>query len=277
MKPNLRNLMACLAMVGLHALAAAEVPAATAEALMRKSGVWAQLGDVATPVKAGLVQSATGGALSPEESHRLDLVADAAFAPDRLREAVMQVLSRSATVAHSADALKWYDSATGRQITAQEEAFSTHFTDMDQVIADGNKALAQASVKRQSLLSQTVQASRMAESMATLQINTTVAVMQGLANAVPNSAMPPAAQMRKALEAQRPHMVAASVGLALSMSALTYQSVSDNALAQYVKFLTSKSGVALTAAMEEALDASLSQAAQRLGSGIPVAPGTTSL
>ena len=277
MKQKLRCVLAGLVMMCVHALVAAEVTAATAEALMRKSGVWAQLGDVASQVKAGLVQSATGGALSPEESHRLNLIADAAFAPDRLREAVLQVLSRSTTVAQSANAFKWYDSAAGRQITAQEEAFSTSFNDMNQVISDGNKALAQASANRQSLLSQTVQASRMAESMATLQINTTVAVMQGLANAMPNSAMSPALQMRKALEAQRPQMVAASVGLALSMSALTYQSVSDKALAQYVKFLASKSGAALTATMEEALVASLSQAAQRLGSGIPVAPGATSL
>lgn len=277
---KLHHAVVCMSIVCLHGVSTAEVPATTAEALMRKSGVWAQLADVATQVKAGMVKSSEGTSLSPEDAQRLDQIADDAFSAARLRETVLQVLSRDITAAQGVDALKWFDSPAGRQITATEEAFSANFDDMNRVLTDGNMLLTQASAKRQSLLSQIVAASRTAESMAAMQISSTVAIMQGLSSAMPNpspSALPPVAELRAALESQRPQMVAASRGVALSMSALSYQTVSDQFLAQYVKFLSSKSGTALTHSMEEALDKSLSNASQLLGSGMPKVPGTTSL
>ncbi len=266
-----------LALLGLHGLSGAEVPAATAEALMHKSGVWAQLGDVAAQVKAGMAQSMQADGLDDEDVERLNALADSAFSAERLRTSFLQVLSQRATPADSASALKWYDSPSGKAMTALEEASSASFDDMNRVMAEGNQALAKASAKRQTLLSQTVKATRAVEGMVTLQIHTAVAVLQGVAKVVPNQPQLPAADLRKAFEAQRPQMVASSLGVALSMFALTYQSASDKALAQYVKFLSSKSGAALILTMEEALDASLSSAAEALGIGIPKTPGTLSL
>lgn len=244
---------------------------------MRKSGIWSQLGDVATQVKAGLAQSSQDGSLPPEEVQRLERVAEDAFAASRLRDSVLQTLSSDVTPAQSADALKWYDSPAGQQITAMEEAFSTGFDDINRVMTDGNKALAQASTKRQSLLSQTVKASRAAEAMATMEINITVGVLQGLSNAMPGAGKRSTADLRKGLEAKRSQMVAANRGVALTMSALTYQPANDKVLEQYVQFLSSKSGTELSTSMMHALDQSLSKAAQRLGSAIPRAPGTTTL
>lgn len=274
---KLHHAWACLVMLCLHGLAAAEVPAATAEALMRKSGIWSQLGDVAAQVKAGLAQSSQDGSLPREEIQRLERIADDAFAASRLRDSVLQTLSREVTAVQSADALQWYDSPAGKQITAMEEAFSSSFDDLNRVMADGNKALAKASAKRQSLLSQTVKASRAAEAMASMEINITVGVLQGLANAMPGPGKRSTVDLRKGLEANRPQMVAANRGVALSMSALTYLPANDKVLEQYVRFLSSKSGTELSTSMMDALDNSLSKAAQRLGSAIPRAPGTTSL
>ncbi|MEO7104794.1 MAG: hypothetical protein ABIZ09_00350 [Rhodoferax sp.] len=274
---KLHHALVCMAIICLHGLATAEVPSATAEALMRKSGVWAQLADVATQVKAGMAKSAEGTSLTPEDSARLDQIADDAFSAARLRDTVMQVLSHDITAAQSVDALRWFDSAAGKQITALEEAFSANFEDMNQVMEDGNQLLAQTSTKRQSLLSQVVTTSRVAESMAGMQISSTLAIMQGLANALPNSDAPPLSELRAALESQRAQMVAANRGVALSMLALNYQAASDKVLAQYIKFLSSKSGIALTLSMETALDKSLANASQLLGSGMPKVPGTTSL
>ena len=277
MKLKLRNAWVCLALMGLHALAAAEVPAATAEALMHKSGIWSQLGDVAAQVKAGMAQASQDGSLPPDELKRLERIAEDAFAASRLRDSVLQALSRDVTPAQSAVALKWYDSPAGQKITAMEEAFSTGFDDMNRVMTDGNQALAKASPKRQSLLSQTVKASRAAEAMATMEINVTLGILQGLASAMPNPGKRATADLRKVFDAKKPQMVASNRGVALSMSALTYQSANDTLLEQYVKFLSSKSGAELTGSMMDALDQSLSKAAQRLGGAIPRAPGTTSL
>lgn len=277
MKLNLRSAFIGFAFLVLQTAAMAEVPLATAEALMRKSGIWAQLGDVAAQVKLGLVQSSQDGVLPAEEIQRLERIADDAFAASRLRDSVLQTLSREVTPAQSADALQWYDSAVGEQITAMEEAFSSSFDDLNRRMADGNQVLAKASAKRQSLLSQTVKASRAAEAMASMEINVTVGILQGLANAMPGPGKRSTADLRKGMEAKRPQMVAANRGVALTMSALTYQAANDKVLEQYVRFLSSKSGTELSISMMDALDQSVSRAAQRLGSAIPRAPGTTSL
>jgi len=277
MKLKLRHGLACFLLMGVCGWAAAEVPVATAESLMRKSGIWSQLGDMAAQVKAGMAQASQDGSLPPDELRRLEHIAEDAFAASRLRDSVLEALARDTTVAESADAFKWYDSPAGRQIAAMEEAFSTGFDNINRVMTDGNQVLAKASAKRQSLLTQTVKASHAAEAMATMEINITVGILQGLAHAMPRSAKVSVADMRKAFEAKRPQMVASNRGLALSMAALTYQPASDKVLEQYVRFLSSPSGAALSASMVDALDHSLSKAAQRLGSAIPRAPGTTSL
>ncbi len=274
---KLRHGLASVLLLGVCGLAVAEVPVVTAEALMRKSGIWSQLGDVATQVKAGITQASQAGSLPPDELTRLEHIAEDAFAASRLRDSVLEVLARDTTVAQSADAFKWYDSPAGRQITAMEEAFSSSFEDMHRVMTEGNQALAKASAKRQSLLSQTVKASRAAEAMATMEINITVGILQGLAHAMPYPTKRSTADVRKVFEAKRPQMVASNRGVALSMSALTYLPASDKVLEQYVQFLLSKSGTELSASMTDAMDQSLSKAAQRLGSAIPRAPGATSL
>lgn len=277
MKLKLHHAWVGLVLICLHGLVAAQVSAAHAEALMRKSGAWAQLADVATQVKEGMSESTAGERLTPEDIERLDQLVDDAFAPDQLRQTFSRALARLITPAQAADALRWYDSPTGRLIAGLEEASSADFDDLNQMMAEGNQALAKASAKRQALLAQTVQASRAAEGMVTLQINSTIAVMQGVANVMPMEAAPPTAELRKQLEAQRPQMLASSTGVLLSMFALTYETASDKALQQYVRFLSSKSGVALSLAMMAALDQSLANAARLLGSAIPQVPGTMRL
>lgn len=274
---RLQHAWTCLAFMGLHALAAAQVPAATAEALMRKSGVWAQLADVGVQVKAGMAQSTAHTPLTPQELKRLEQVADEAFAAPRLRASFAQALSDRISVAQGADALKWYSSPTGQLITRLEEASSADFDDLGSVLSEGNKALAQASPRRQSLLAQTVKASRAVEGMVSLQINSTLAILQGVANATPDASAPSGADLRRSLEAQRPQMEASALGVMLSMFALTYQPASDQALERYLKFLSSRSGVAVSVAMMEALDRCLSSAAEQLGGGLSMAPGATSL
>lgn len=266
---------ACLALLFLHGLAGAEVPAATAEALMHKSGVWAQLADVAPQAKAGIAQSAAGSRLDADGLRRLESLADDTFSPTRLRASFQQVLAARLTAAQVGDALKWFDSPTGKHITRLEEASSADAEDINQALSDGNQALATASSRRQSLLAQVVRVTRAAEGMVSMQINTTVGVLQGLASALPDQPTPTAPQLRAMFEAQRPQMLATSTGVMLTLFARTYQPASDRALEQYVRFLSSKSGAALSAAMMDAMDEALATAAQRLGRGISEPPATS--
>ena len=264
----------CLTLLFLHSLAHAEIPAATAEALMRKSGIWAQLADVAPQAKAGIAQSAAASKLNAEGMRRLESLTDEMFAATRLRASVQQVLVDRMTAAQAGDCLRWFDSPTGTQITRLEEASSADGDNMGQTLTDGNQVLATASPKRQALLAQVVKVTRAAEGLVSMQINTTIGVLQGLASTSPHQHNTPSdQQLREVFAAQRPQMLATSTGILLTLFAHTYQPASDRALEQYVRFLTSKSGAALTAATTDALDQALSAAAQRLGRGINAPPG----
>jgi hypothetical protein len=275
MKQTLLRTGLGLLLVILHGLASAEVPTATAEALMHKSGVWAQLADVAPQAKAGIAQSAAGSRLDADDLRRLESLADDTFSPTRLRASFQQVLASRLTAAQASDGLKWFASPAGKQITRLEEASSADADDMNQALSDGNLALATASARRQTLLAQLVRVTRAAEGMVSMQINTTVGILQGLASAQPDQPTPSAQQLRAMFEAERPQMLATSTGIMLTLFAHTYQPASDRALEQYVRFLSSRSGTALSAAMMDAMDEALSTAAQRLGRGISEPPDTS--
>jgi hypothetical protein len=264
-----------LALMFGFSLAGAAVPGATAEALMQKSGVTAQLGDVAPQVLAGIHQSAAVDGMDRRELARLEELAQESFATARLQAQFAQVLAQRINPAQAAAAQKWYDSPTGARITALEVASSAQDDDPNQVLTEGNQALAQASGRRQALLTQLVKASLVAEAMVTLQINTTLGVVQGVASVSGEADGPSLDGLRSRLEAQRQQMLAAGRGLALTLFARTYQSASDKALEQYLRFLDSPAGTALSQAMVEALDQTLSSAAQRLGRGLRPGAGTS--
>lgn len=244
---------------------------------MHKSGVWEQLADVAPQLKASVARDPSGASLDAQDIERLEQLAEDAYAAPRLRETFLQVLAGQITAAQSARAIKWYDSPTGRHITALEAASSASVDDMNRVLAEGNNVLSHTSAKRQALLAQTVRATRAAEGQVTLQINTTVSIMQGVANVLPSTSASGADTLRQAMEAQRPQMVAAASGVMLSLFALTYQSASDRSLEQYLQFLSSRSGDAISVAMMDALDKALSAAGRRFGSSIPKEGATLSL
>lgn len=272
---KLRRFGLALALLALQGMAMAEIPASTAEALMRKSGMWAQLSDLSEPLKAEFAQPGSGAQLAREDVQRLQRLAGQAFAPDRLRETALQVLARDVTPAQAADALKWYDSPTGQQITRLEEAATAQFG--EQALLEGNAVLGKASGQRVQLLSQIVKATHAAQAMVNMQINTAAAVFQGMANVLPPSAMPHTEDLLKGMESKRPQMEASAMGISLSLLALTYQSASDKALAQYLKFLSSRSGAVLALTMNEAVDKAAATAAKRLGQGMPNLPGSTEL
>jgi hypothetical protein len=74
---------------------AATDAAAMAESLMRKSGLWEQLADVAKGVRAGMVAGTGQGARkpSPTELERLSRAIDTAYSAQRLRSACLAAIT----------------------------------------------------------------------------------------------------------------------------------------------------------------------------------------
>lgn len=209
--------------------------------------------------------------MGPKEVERLEQLADEVFSTPKLRQSFIQGLSQSLNTLQSKDSLRWYDSPTGKLITATEEAASAAGADMNAMLEDGNETLNKASEKRRVLLSRLVTVTRSAEGLATMQINVATGVVRGVYSALPAPAQASVDmdEFKNALALQRPQMVATMRGFSLSMFAWMYKSVSDKDLENYAKFLSSKSGTALSIALIDALDYALTDAAKAFGQGIP--------
>lgn len=265
-----KNAIAGMVLALIQTLAIAQISPEVAEALTRKSGTWAQLADFNQHVKAGMMQSPDLSKLGRLEIERMVQVADDAFSSAKLREGFVRSLSQKLNDAQSKESLRWFDSPTGKLMTALEGASAADTVDTNSMLQDGNELLNKVSEKRRILLTRLVKLTRAAEWLASIQVNIAVGILQGASAAGPAEAFRPLDELRSALESKRPQMVAAMSGVSLSLFARTYKTVSDKDLENYLKFLSSKSGTATGIAMIEALDDTLTNAARAFGQGIPI-------
>jgi hypothetical protein len=104
----------------------AQTDAATAELLMRKSGVWEQLGSLAPHVRTGFMAalSQSGGNLSASEIDRVSRAIDSAYSADRLRSVSLATIMRGLDSRHVPELRSWYDTAVGQTISKMEETAS---------------------------------------------------------------------------------------------------------------------------------------------------------
>ena len=250
--------------------AQAQTDAATAEKLLRKSGLWEQLKDIPTQMRTGMSAAGQGAtALSAAELQRLERAVDLAYAAPRLRATAQRVVQAELQAAHVKPLLAWFDSATGLAMTQWEEASGSTGDDPSARVQEGASRLGGMSPARRELLAALNKESRAAPAMVNMSINTALGVQQGLLSAQPDRPGPTLAQMRAELEAQRAAMEEAFGGLMLALAAVTYEAASDAQLAAYLAFLQSPAGAHFTEVAEHALDQLFLEAGTELGRAMP--------
>lgn len=259
----------CLLLPPLHASAQAD--AATVEELMRRSGLWEQLANVAPQVRAGVLagMSQAGARISETETERLGRAVDAAYDAAKLRTAVMTSLRKGLDAKHLPALRRWYSSPTGKTVTALEEAASADQGDPQALLAEGAKRLDEGPVARRELLNELVTVTHAAESMVQMTINVSLATQRGASSATPNLPLPNQAELRRQLEAQRTPMLQAYTGMALASSARTYATLPTATLAQYVTFLKSNAGRHFNDLGLKAIDAAMVDASVDFGRRLP--------
>ena len=273
-KSLVATLLSSLALLS-GASALAQTDTATAELLMRESGLWKQLEAIAPQTRAGLASTLVqiNPSASPTEVERVAGLADDAFTAARLRSVAQSVIARRTNQGDVAALLAWYRSPTGKSLTKHEEDASADARDPNAAMAQDSAFFASLPAARQALVKQLVQVSRGGESLTTITINTAVAVQAGLASAMPNAPAVSAADMRAALEQQRPKMLSALSSVAAASYARTYANVPDADLSKYLAFLESSAGARFIEVALQALDAALVEGATELGRSIPQAKG----
>ena len=278
-KQSVRALAFSLALVGLHGAALSQVAKPVAEELMRKSGLWEQLGSIAPQMEAGAgaAMDQSGTKLSPEELKRLSQAFVTAYSPMHLRATALSVLTAQLTAADVAALQAWYNSPAGKAVTRLEEAASTGTADLQTRVQAGTKVLSASTAARRALLTQVAKVTRASEASVDIMINTAVGVQEGLAKVAPKGTKATVKELRATLEQQRPQMVKNFDSAMVALFAATYESLDDDALSRYVSFLKSPAGRAYTEVSLRAMDRAFVEAAQGLGRSIPAVKSSANL
>ena len=255
--------------------AQAEVPRATAEQVVRESGLAAQLQQMPQAVDSSLGETSRAMGLPPETAAGMRRAAQPVFQPQRLQRTVVLVVSRELDAARVQDALRWYRSPDGRRVGALENAaVAAQSADLQAWLAEGNRAYAAAPAARRELLAAAEQASRAAELTADLQIGTAVAMLQGFTAVAPPQAAAGLRRSQQELLRQRPQTVAAARGLSLAAFTATYAPLSDAELGRYVDFLKSPAARHTHDVLLRAFGSAMSEAGEEFGHALAAAFGT---
>ncbi|MCE2909903.1 MAG: DUF2059 domain-containing protein [Burkholderiaceae bacterium] len=255
--------------------ALAQVDPGTAERLLRKSGLWAQLDGVAAQVRQGLVEAVAQGGRAPEpaDAERLAAAASAAYAADRLRGVALRGVAQSLDPRQLKALLEWYDAPTGVRMTRLEEAAAADPRDSDAVIADGQARLQAMSAERQARLEALLQASGAIDATVSMTLNTVAGVRQGLASMLPPGEGPSPEATRALLAQQLPQLRPAFEQMLRPVMAAIYAEASDAQLADYAAFLRSPAGQHLNDLLLRVMDEAFLDAATELGRRLAPAAG----
>jgi len=252
---------------GVHA----QIDSATAESLLRKSGLWEQLGSIAEQTEAGLpgIFAQSGAKPSADELARITRIIRESYSAQRLREVSMGVISKKLSAGHVPELQRWFDSAVGQTITTLEEQASADIGDPQAQLRQGVALLQKSPQARRQLLEELLKGTRSAEVMTQITINTSLAAVRGVASVSPQARTLSEGELKAALEAQRPKMMQGFSAMALAGFARTYASLSTEHLRSYVAFLKSDAARQYNDLCVEALDAALTEAAADLGRKLP--------
>jgi hypothetical protein len=247
-------------------LASASVPAEQAELIMKKSGLWDQLGSVLPQARVGFSAALSLSESEPtnEEADRLNTALEQAYGPDSLRKLGLDFVSRTLDARQVAAMRRWFESPLGRKIGQVEQAASTTQTDLREVIKQGTDVFEHLPAKRRELLTRLLQETRADEAMVEVAIHTLVAAHKGVVAAIP--VVPSSLsneEVKSTLMKDREGMLASYKQLILASFAQAYKPLTDAELARYVDFLHSSAGRRHTQLATDSLKLALDKGAAR--------------
>lgn len=249
-------------LLGLCAASAAhaQLNDAQAEQLMKLSGQWEQLESVAVQMRDGLLRGMAADPKPPsaEVQSKLKSAATMAFEVERIRIAARRAVAQNTRVAYLPELMRWYESPVARRIS-QAEVEDTARAEADiKARTQRGMALVQAATpQRQQLLVRLVEVTRAPRSSADIIINMGALLPLALMRFDPTAKQVPEAELRAALEDQRPQLIQAFETISLAGFAIAYQGLPDEALAAYANFMASAAGDHYTDIGEKAFEAAI--------------------
>ncbi len=253
--------------------AAAQTDAATAEALMRMSGMWRQFESIGPKLHSALVDrlARANPRASAAETGRVTRAVDTAYAPEHLQQLAIAALARDLQGPMVPALQSWFDSETGRLLTQLAAATVLDGRDVSDAVQRGTNLLQTMPAPRRALLTELVATLQAARTLAVVTIDMAVGMQVGLAGAAPGGRPRTPHEMRAGLDQAREPLLQAGAALALAAYADSYASASEGQLQQYLAFLQSPAGRHFVELIPRTLDDTFMQAAEELGGGLATA------
>lgn len=246
------GLMLTLAMAAVFTTPVqAQVTPDLAQALMRQSGAWGQLGAVSPAVQsyllAALRADASGESAKRQDVLPVSLALQKAFAPDRLRQSALLAVSRQLSPADAARLKDWYASELGQKISVIEGQGSESAADPGERLREGAAQLAALSPERHVLLADVLAGTHVIELRTEVLIQSLQAIHPGTSGFMPKAARVSPKDLRSRLEGQRVELQQGFQLAGMSLASGDYASLSDAQLQAYRSFLMSPEGARLHA------------------------------
>lgn len=208
------------------------------------------------------------GKLDPTKRALLRRAASQSYAADRLRDALRARLSESLSVDDASRAIAWLDTALGTRITRLEESASAAMAQTSQADDAAAKALSSLSPERKALLERMMQAVDASATVTNVTVNQILGVARGAAALIGKSQAQIDAEIGSRMPLLRAQIKGAVEPALVAFSAITYASLSDDEISQYVSFLESETGRRVSTVVNAALDTVLTAAAVDFGQRI---------
>lgn len=267
------GVLAGLCLLTMSPVAHAAVTPDQAEQIMKKSGLWDQLGSVLPQARIGFSAAFSLNESEPtnEEADRLNTALEQAYGPQSLRQLGLKLISASVDAKQAAAMRRWFDSPLGRKVAQVEQAASNTQTDLREVIKQGTDVFAQLPAARRDLLTRLLQETKADEAMVNVSIHTLVATHRGVTLAIPGQSSLTNDEVKSTLMAERDAMIQSYRQLILASFAQAYAPLSDKELGAYVAFLHSTAGRRHTQLAFQSLQAALDEGARRFAVLAPAA------
>ncbi len=244
--------------------AQAQVRPDVAETLMKQSGAWGQLGGVSPAVQAYLLAALStdpsGESAKRQDVGPVSLALQKAFAPDRLRQAALQVVARQLSPAEAQQLKAWYDGELGQQISAIEIKASDPAVDPRERLRQGAVQAAALSPERRALLSEVLVGTHAADMQTEVLIHSLQAIHPGTSGFMPKAAKVSAKELKSRLEGQRKELQMGFQAAGMSLASGAYAPLSDAQLQAYRAWLNSPAGARLHALQKAGLTQALREA-----------------
>jgi hypothetical protein len=272
-----KRLVAALGLA-FSVVAQAQVEPDTAEMLMDKSGLTAQMAGIAARMRAEARQhlAQAGVTRGSAESDRVSRLIDDSFEVSRLQRVSREYLTRHLDSRHVPELVQWFDAPLAQTISQLEAASSRDTTDPQQAQQEGVALLKAMPAPRRALVERLFTVTHAAEFGADMIIGSSTAVVRAMARAMPGAQPDQIAEIQRRIEAQRAQLLEVLVPVYQAAMARIYAPLPTEDLARYVAFAGTDAGQHLNSTSARAATEALIEASAEFARRLPAPKASAS-